>query len=301
VTKARVLIVGATSSVGGYVIDQLIAAGQVEPVAGVRDATKAKPFQDKGVTTVLLDLSNTESIADAVQGIDRIFLLTGYTKNMLTQSKLVVDHGEKAGATHIVHMGAWAPDDTDIEHFAWHQYVERYIAGSRLSWTHVAPNMFMQNMLGTGTLWRAFTNAGAPGSRPIHAFFGEAEIGWVAAEDIARVSVAALHDPNRHAGKKYNLSVEARSVQQVAQIISETLGHPFHAVTHAPEQFHRALLAKGMEPIYADSALETLNRFSDNAVRGQKDVFLIEEVIGKPPLDWRAFARAHRADFLRVG
>jgi uncharacterized protein YbjT (DUF2867 family) len=195
VTKARVLIVGATSSVGGYVIDQLIAAGQVEPVAGVRDATKAKPFQDKGVTTVQLDLSDTKSIADAVQGIDRIFLLTGYTKNMLTQSKLVVDHGEKAGATHIVHMGAWAPDDTDIEHFAWHQYVERYIAGSRLSWTHVAPNMFMQNMLGTSTLWRAFTNTGAPGSRPIHAFFGEVA-GWDAARraDPAQSQIILAHE-----------------------------------------------------------------------------------------------------------
>jgi uncharacterized protein YbjT (DUF2867 family) len=298
-TKQKVLVVGATSTVGRHVVDQLAQAKRLEPVAAVRSPEKAKAFLEKGVSTIELDLSSIASVQDAVRGIDSIFLLTGYTVDMVIQSKLVVDQAEAAGVNHIVHMGAWAPDDTDLGHFGWHQMVERYIESSRLGWTHVAPNMFMQNMLGGGSLWGSFSEGNISGSRPIHAFTADARLGWVAAEDIARVSVAALQEPNKHARKKYNLSVEVRSVQEIAAILTETLGHPFHAVTHDPEAFYRALLDGGMEPTYAACARETLLRFGKNAIPGQGQIFPFEEIVGQAPMDWPSFARAHRTEFLR--
>lgn len=49
-------------------------------------------------------------------GIERVFLLTGYDVSMLGQSKAVVDAAKNAGVNHIVHMGAYATDDTTIMH-----------------------------------------------------------------------------------------------------------------------------------------------------------------------------------------
>lgn len=301
-TKA--LIVGATSTVGRYVVEQLAAAGRIEPVAGVRTREQAGHFLGQGVATVDLDLGSVESVKAAVRGIERIFLLTGYTVAMLPQSKLVVDHGRAAGAEFMVHMGAWARDDTDLPHFGWHQYVERYIEGSGLGWTHVAPHMFMQNLLGQGNLWKAFTEASSgearrTGSRPVHSPIGEGSVGWVAAEDIARVCVAALEDPSRHAGKKYNLSVDIKTVPEAVTIIERTLGQPFHTVMHTPGEFGRTLLAGGMDSTYAACATENAGRFSRNEVPGQQDVFPFEEIVGVAPIYWPAFADNHRNDFLR--
>ncbi|MFD1034091.1 NmrA family NAD(P)-binding protein [Sphingomonas hankookensis] len=299
----RALIVGATSTVGKYVVDQLAAGGLVEPIAGVRKPEQARMFAEQGVATVDLDLDSAASVKAAVTGIDRIFLLTGYTVAMLPQSKLVIDYGKAAGATHIVHMGAWAPDDTDLPHFGWHQYVERYIEGSGLGWTHVAPHMFMQNMLGQGNLWKAFTDAsegdrGHAGSRPIHSPIGDGRVGWVAAEDIARVCVAALEDPSCHAGRKYDLSVDVKTVPEVVTLLEETLGRPFHAVMHSPEAFGEALLAGGMEPTYAACATENAGRFARDEVPGQDNVFPFEEIVGVPPVLWPAFIEAHRDAFI---
>jgi hypothetical protein len=41
----------------------------------------------------------------------------------------VIDNAKK-GVKHIVHLGACGPDDTTIGHWAWHQFVERYIEWS---------------------------------------------------------------------------------------------------------------------------------------------------------------------------
>jgi len=57
-TMIKALIVGATSTVGGYVVERLASAGVVEPIAGVRTPEKAKPLQDEGIATVDLDLSS---------------------------------------------------------------------------------------------------------------------------------------------------------------------------------------------------------------------------------------------------
>ena len=297
-STSKILVVGATSTVGQHVVDQLRGQERTEVIAGVRNADKAMAFEAQGVATIHLDLDDVGSVRRAVQGVSKVFLLTGYTVDMVIQSKLVVDQSVAAGVEHIVHMGAWAPDDTDLGHFGWHQMIERYIEGSGLGWTHVAPGMFMENMLGRGTLWGSFSSPDRGDSRPLHAFTGHGRLGWIAAQDIARVCVAALLDPQRHTGRKYNLSVEVRSVAEIADILGKTLGQPFHAAIHDPEDFYQALLAGGMESTYAACARETLIRFGKTAIPGQEETFAFETIIGAAPLDWPAFALAHRDEFL---
>jgi len=49
-----------------------------------------------------------------------LFLLTGYTVDMLVQSKTLVDAAKKAGVRHIVHQGVFGQWDCTDPHFAWH-------------------------------------------------------------------------------------------------------------------------------------------------------------------------------------
>ena len=67
----------------------------------------------------------------ALMGIDRLFLTTGYTVEMVHQSKTINDAAEDAGLQFIVHLGIFGNGRTTDPHFAWHEMVERYIEGQR--------------------------------------------------------------------------------------------------------------------------------------------------------------------------
>jgi uncharacterized protein YbjT (DUF2867 family) len=145
--KPKILVQGATGQVDKNVIPHLIASDNVEVLAAARSPEKAKEL---GVPVVYLDLDKPESIASALEGIDRAFLATGYTIDMMRQSKDFLNIAKKAGVRHIVHLGACGDDDTRVAHYAWHQLIERYIEWRGFSFTHLRPEIFMQNLLGYG-------------------------------------------------------------------------------------------------------------------------------------------------------
>ena len=72
---AKVLVTGATGNTGSGLVPALRNAG-VEVRAFVRDAAKAQPLKDMGAEIVVGDLDQPETIAPAIEGIDKIYLLT---------------------------------------------------------------------------------------------------------------------------------------------------------------------------------------------------------------------------------
>jgi NAD(P)H dehydrogenase (quinone) len=58
-------------------------------------------------------------------GIDRIFLMAGYTAAMVEQAKTLVDAAEDTGVSFIVHLGVFGNGRSTDPHFAWHEMVER--------------------------------------------------------------------------------------------------------------------------------------------------------------------------------
>src|SRR5580704_4991412 len=107
--KSKILVLGATGQVGQGVIPHLIANRNVEVIAAARSPERAKNL---GVPVVYLDLDKPESMAPALEGIDRAFLATGYTIDMMRQSKDFLNIAKKAGVKHIVHLGACGDNDT---------------------------------------------------------------------------------------------------------------------------------------------------------------------------------------------
>lgn len=192
--KPTVLITGATGQIGGDTLRNLQADQSITLVAAVRSHAKAQPFAAQGIRTVIMDFDQEHTLAPALEGIDRALLVTGYTVDMLRQSKAFIDQAKKSGVQHMVHLGACGRDDTTIGHWAWHQFVERYIEWSGFSFTHLRPECFMQNLLSyDGT--RAVING------VIEQYTGDARFSWVDGEDVARVAAQALLHPDRHAGQ----------------------------------------------------------------------------------------------------
>jgi hypothetical protein len=74
--KPKILITGATDQVGKGVIPYLTADPSVEVIAAVRSPKMAAHL---GIFVVYLDLDQVDTMAPALKGIDRLFVVTGYT------------------------------------------------------------------------------------------------------------------------------------------------------------------------------------------------------------------------------
>jgi NAD(P)H dehydrogenase (quinone) len=116
--RQRTLVTGATGQVGTKIMALLPSSVDVDIVAAVRSADKAATLQAKGIPAVILDLDDDSTHHAALEGVDRLFLMTGYTVDMLRQSKVLLDNAKKAGVQHVVHLGACGRDDTTVAHWA---------------------------------------------------------------------------------------------------------------------------------------------------------------------------------------
>jgi NAD(P)H dehydrogenase (quinone) len=286
--KKRILVTGATGQVGGLVIPYLQADESVEVVAGVRNTQKASTL---GVPSVYLDFDNADSMAPAFAGIDRIFLMTGYTVDMLRQSKDVVDIAKKAGVEQIVHLGACGDDDTHVGHYGWHQFIERYIASSGIPfYTHLRPEMFMQNLLGYGG--ESFVKEGV-----IHQYIGSAKLSWVDCDDVAEAAAAALLNPEKHHSQVYRMGYEAKGYDEIAALMTEQFGQPFRYQSHPAEEFLKNVLEAGGEPAYMKCVYECYRDFSTGKLIGDEVQDNLPSITGKKPRTLANFITSHADAF----
>jgi NAD(P)H dehydrogenase (quinone) len=290
-SRPTVLITGATGQIGGDVLRRLQSDNSITLVAAVRSAAKAAPLEAQGIRTVILDFDKEETLGPALQGIDRALLVTGYTVDMLRQSKAFLDQAKAAGVQHIVHLGACGRDDTTVAHWAWHQLVERYIEWSGFSFTHLRPETFMQNLLSYGG-----TQVVKEGV--IQQFTGDARLSWVDAEDVALVAVQALLHPEQHAGQTYRLGYDAKSYGEIAAIMQQALGEPFRYEALPPEIFLENMRAAGAEMAYMGCVYDHYKRYAAHTIPGADDTFdNFPAITGQEPVRWQQFVEKHRAAF----
>jgi len=257
-TAPVVLVIGTTGLIGRHLVDEFAREpGGVHVRFAARRPEQVERLRAEGRDAVLLDLDDPRTFAQALVGVERLFLLTGYTVAMFVQSKTLVDAARKARVRHIVHLGVFGNWDCTAPHFAGHQLVERYIEASGIAWTHLHPNVFME-LLPTIMPIRN-------GTFPI--FWGEQRVGWIAARDIAAVAATVLRDgPEEHGGQDYWLSAEVASGPEIATILTRVLGYPIHCEIKQPHEFKATMSATGDYPVeswYAEATLEGLRQIHD--------------------------------------
>lgn len=286
----RILVTGATGTTGKAVLSALQAQAPAQGVvAAARDPAKLLE-RNPGTAAVRLDYDDPTSIATALDGVDTLFLVTGYSVEMLLHSKLVLDAARAAGVGHVVHLGAWGSENSPFQHLVWHDFVERYVQSAGFGWTHLQPKTFMGNIL-TGL--RA-------GSTTICHFYGDTAVGWVDSADIAAVAAACLTEPAKHAGQTYRLSEDARSVEEVARILAEETGLPFVSEARDPQDMMKALEKNGMEPSYAKSLVASVAAVSSDKVPGISEIYgTVLKVTGSPGTTWQEFAWRNRERIIK--
>ncbi|OMF94062.1 NmrA family NAD(P)-binding protein [Paenibacillus sp. FSL R7-0273] len=284
-TRSRILIIGASGTVGSHVVKEfnLNDEGVVVRLATSRPDL-AEKWQAEGRDAVVLDLNRPETFAGALTDIDRVFLLTGYSSDMLYQSKKFVDASVDAGVRHIVHLGVFSSGEDLIPHFVWHDLVETYIEASGIAWTHLHPNVITDTVLAPVKDTNAFT-----------VNWSEAPQGWVSAGDIAAVAAAVLREgPEKHGSSNYWLSTEVLTSPEVAEILTKVSGKEIKCNTNDPENLEAYVSQMKMAPerAYMESAVITMKL----AVTGQMSAQTIVRddvltVLGRPGMTMTEWAQ----------
>lgn len=283
IQKPIVLILGASGTIGSQIVKELEGTDVHLRIAS-RKQDIVEQLCREGKDGVYLDLDKPQSFALALAGVDRVFLLTGYSVAMLTQSKTLVDAAKKAGVSHIVHVGVFAEWDTTDAHFVWHQMIEKYIEASGIAWTHLHPNMFMN----------VFTGLYIPKNFTYTTYWSDRRVGYVAPSDIAAVAAKVLYDgPQRHASQHYWLSVESFNGEEIAALLSEVTELEIKCEDKGLEGFRQlidSLTSQGFESWYANANIDFVTQMLDGRMSYMSMVQNdIPYILGRPAKTLREF------------
>ena len=286
--RPTILVTGATGNIGGELVKQL-TAHKVPFRAMVRRAKDAEALsQIKGVEAVIGDFDDENTVADALQGIERAFLLTPSTERAETHQKTFVDLASRAGVKHIVKQSQWAAAaDSPVRFLRYHAAVEEKLQESGLAYTFLRPNLFMQGLL-------SFRDPIIQQGK-FFAAVGEAKVSIVDTRDIAAVAAAALTEEG-HAGRTYNLTgPEALSHAEMAAKLSAALGRTTEFIDVPPEAMHDTLLQVGFPVWQAGGLIEDYAHYA----RGEAAVVTgdTEEATGSAPRSFEVFARDYASAF----
>lgn len=283
-----ILITGATGNVGRELAKQLSEQkvpfrAMVRPGKGSEAASTLA-----GAELVVGDFNDASTLAAALQGVERAFLLTNSSEQAETQQSTFVDVASHAGVKHIVKLSQWAADtDSPVRFLRYHAAVEQKIKDSGIAYTFLRPNLFMQGLLG-------FREPIAKQDK-FFASIADASISVVDVRDIAAVAAAVLTEDG-HEGKTYNISgPEALTHQDMAQKLSDALGRRIQFVDVPPEAMRGALVAAGFPAWQADGLIEDYAHYS----RGEASEVAtgVQDATGKVPRFFEDFARDYAPAF----
>ena len=265
------LILGGTGRTGSLLAERLARRGVTARTAARRGAD------------IRFDWDDPATHPDALTGVDRLYLVTPVLRMKYAEQVAdFLDLAEASAVRHVTFLSAYnadkAPAEIDIA------AVETDLA-ARNAFTHsiLRPAWVMQNFLDDHlpVIDGAIT---APSGGGREAF--------VDADDIAAVAAQTLLDTEAHAGACYTLTgPQALTFHEVADIIATVSGRPVEYHDIDQEAWIAAALATGIPTDYA-VMLRWLTGaiMSGDGARPSPDV---ENVTGRPPTTFRAFAERH--------
>ena len=279
-----ILVTGATGTVGREVVSQLLAAGK-KVRAMTRNLAKAR--LDSRVEAVKGDFNERDSLARAVEGVERIFSLTLGPQTGIHEKNLA-QAAKQAGVRHIVKLSAMGGDEQTRNAIRkWHDEGEQAIRETSIGLTVLLPGAFMSNALH----WRESIRA----QGKVFSNYGDGKLPPVHPRDIAAVATRALTSDG-HEGKSYPLSgPEALSIAEQVEILSGAIGKPLEYIPINDEAARVGMAKAGMPSLLIDALVPFAQFIRDG--KAARVFQTIQEVTGRPAFTFSDWARENAAAF----
>jgi len=285
-----ILVFGATGTIGREVVKNLCqehSKNNLRIKAAYHSEEKARDLKNFGdVELVYVDFENKESIRNALHGVTTLYLLTGYTVDMLVHSWAVISEAQKAGVLHIVHNGVMQSPNSLASYAVWHFMIEKTIERSGLNYTFIRPAIYMDNLLGYGN-WEPepgtvtwFCNQDVP-------------LIWISSADLGAFGAAILANPGAHRNKEYKIGTGTMTMRQIVEKANQTTGLNLQFKKVSPDEMMDIMVNKlGNEPEYMKGTALLFKQADEGNGAVQEmteDVSLFKSVTGRNPEDWSQF------------
>ena len=280
-TNGKILVTGATGSIGSVLIENLTKAG-ASVRALVRDKSKGSALKDTGVELAIGDLSRPETLDAAFAGVSKVYLITPLNENQYELASNGLAAAKRSGKPHVVRSSGMIPEPFEESRVGRHQVqIENDLKSSGLPYTILKPHLFMQTtMIAAQTV----KSEGA-----IYMPLKEGKIAMIDVRDVAEAAAQVLTSEG-HEGKTYDLTGPvAISFHDVAAALSEALGKPVKYVDVPPRAAKEFLLGMGIPEWIVGANLEFFQKFSEGG--GNKVTGDFEKLTGHAPRSYEVFAK----------
>ncbi|QGY39225.1 NAD(P)H-binding protein [Pseudodesulfovibrio cashew] len=200
---SKVFVAGASGEIGRALMDRLAADG-VEAVAGVHGEN--------------MDFADSDSMAEAMAGCDKLFLDVPLMEGMSRAGHLAVTAAKAAGIGYIVQCSRYAASSDAHWRLGREQgMIDQFVEDSGIPFTILRPNTLMQifttdlaDMIRAGSLELAEDDS---------------TVSYIDARDVADCAATLFAVPGEHENRMYALTgPEGLSGADVAAAISEGAG-----------------------------------------------------------------------------
>ena len=280
-----ILVTGATGNTGRAIVDALARRGAPVRAMVRTEADRAK--LPAGVPAVVADFDDLASIAAALDGADRAYLVTPSSERAEEQQRRFADLAAKAGLRHLVVLSQLASDEhSPVRFLRYHAAVEQHVRDLGIPYTFLRPNLFFQGLL-------AFAGTISSQGR-FYAPIGDATISAIDVRDIADVAAVTLTEAG-HEGATYTLTGPASITHtQIAAALTAALGRDVTFTDVPPEAFAGSL--RGILPPWqVEGLLEDYAHYRRGEAASVSSA--VAEITGRPPRDIQQFARDYAPAF----
>jgi NAD(P)H dehydrogenase (quinone) len=239
-----IAVTGATGQLGRLVVAALLDRGVPADsiIAAVRTPEKAADLAAQGVQVRHADYARPETLGLALQGADRVLLISGTPGDRVAEHANVIDAAKQAGVELLAYTGILNADTTSMLLAADHQATERLVKDSGLPYAFLRNGWYTENYLMELEVTLA------------NGFAGAARLGRftpAARADYAEAAAAVLTDHAHETNVAYELGGdEALTMDEAAALLGEATGQDI-AYTDMPiEQYAAVLVGAGLpEPV----------------------------------------------------
>ena len=289
-SQSHILVTGATGKTGAAVVAQLRERGMpVRALVHSRDRRSAA-LDQLGAETVVADLFDPDQIAQAMRGIARAYYCPPFHPYMVQSATAFAIAARDANLESVVTMSQWlaSPSHPSLA-TRQHWLVDRVFAAlPGIGLTIVNPGFFADNYL------RLIDFASQLGILP--SVTGDSRNAPVANEDIARVIVAALLDPARHAGRTYRPTGPALlSTSDMAKILGTVLDRNVRRLEMPMWLFTKAARRQGTSAFLMSGFRHYVQDHLQGAFELGGPTDDVHEVTGRPAERFEATARRYAA------
>ena len=269
-----IAITGATGQLGQHVIESLlktVLASQI--VAIVRNPAKATALSQQGITVRQADYSDEAALTAALQGIDKLLLISSSEVGQRApQHRNVINAAKVAHVKFIAYTSLLHADTSPLGLADEHVATEKMLAESGIAYALLRNGWYTENYL-----------ASAPAALEHGVFIGAAGEGKIASATRADYAAAAARviSEDGHAGKTYELAGDAGwTLSQLAAELAKQSGKKVEYQNLSEADFAAALKGVGLPAGLADMLADSDTGASKGGLFD--DSHTLSKLIGRP-------------------